>query len=225
MKTALVTIATGSAYREYARGLHYSALRYFPQAEFVLFSDHDHNPGVDKWFHTDAKGHPFETLYRYHTLLKEENELMAYDQIFWVDADMLFVDSIGDIFSKGITATLHPGYVGRKGTPELRKESAAYCPDASEYYCGGFIGGYQPAFLHMAWSIRSDVDIDTSNNIVAIWNDESHEQRYLFEHPPAKVLSPSYCYPEDYAGQWGWQPGDFKPILLALNKRKRQGRG
>ena len=219
MKIALLTVATTLPYRDYARNLRKSALRFFSQADFILFSDHESNPGVEKWFYTEPKGHPLETLYRYHTILKKKEELSEYDQVFWVDADMEFVAPPGDIFSDGITATLHPGYVGQKGTPELRPQSSAYCPDAEQYFCGGFIGGFQPAFLHMASFIRDGVDKDRDNDIVAIWHDESHEQKYLALFPPKKILSPSYCYPENYSGQYNW-PEAYEPILLCLTKPK-----
>ena len=42
-------------------------------------------------------------------------------------------------------------------------------------------------------------------------HDESQINRYVYDHPPDLVLTPSYCYPE------GWDL-PFTPRILALNK-------
>ena len=48
-------------------------------------------------------------------------------------------------------------------------------------------------------------------NIIAIWHDESHINRYFIDNPPTIILSPSYCYPENLKLP-------YKKRLLALDK-------
>lgn len=101
-----------------------------------------------------------------------------------------------EIFSQGITATEHPGYVGERGTPETNPKSTAFVPYVRTYFCGGFNGGSVKAFLATAQLIRMRIEIDKQNGITAVWHDESHLNRYLFDNPPAKILSPAFCYPD-----------------------------
>jgi len=226
VKTALLVIATGDKYREYVQPLLASARTYFVPHTAVVFSDFsDIGHGERPFTVIEHENWPGPTLHRYHNFIKVENFLRCFDHLFYVDVDMLFVNAVKeeDVFSNGITAVLHPGYVNRVGTPERRSESEAYLPNSvvNKYFCGGFIGGQSEHFLKMAKTIASSIDIDSSRGITAIWHDESHQNKYLYHNPPSKILTPSFCYPEDYSGQWGWKPEDYKPVLVALNKKKR----
>jgi len=229
MKTALVTIATGKRYYKFIEPLIKSARKYFVPADIFLWTDRlvdDYKERPDFITFIEGRGYPDETLHRYHTFLTRENELSKYDQIFYCDIDAIFVAPVGDIFSDGITATIHPGFIGTCGTPENRPQSTAYCPDIKMYFCGGFNGGNARAYLDMAKKIKFNVDVDKSKDITAIWHDESHLNRFLYFNPPAKILSPSYCYPEDYVDAYSkgrgysWNPKDYPPILVVLDKTK-----
>lgn len=227
MKTALITIATREVYRNYVNQMIASAKKYFSQAALFIFTD---NPldirgvPIKRIFQTSAKGHPLETLYRFHTLLCRPWH-QEFDQMFWVDADMMFVAPVGDIFSDGLVATLHPGYLGNRGTPETRPESTAYCPNNTAYFCGGFQGGSTKAYMKAALRIKENIDIDAARGIKAIWNDESHWNKYLADNPPTRILSPAYCYPEPDDNNYyknSWKKAGFEniePILLALEKK------
>lgn len=220
MKTALLIIATGSRYHQYAQNLMVSAKRFFVPHDVVLFTDRPVIiPGV-VCIHYPYQGFPEASYRRYHAFVAAKHILSQYQQVFYCDADMKFVAPVtGDeVFSIGITATRHPGYIGRRGTPETRPESTACCPDIQTYFCGGFQGGAAPAYLTAAEKMAENIGIDDAHGIQAVWVDESHWNKYLHENPPAKILSPSYCYPDGYKGGWGWEPKDYAPKLLALNK-------
>ena len=130
-----------------------------------------------------------------------------------------------EIFSSGITATEHPGFVGYPGDHEKSFKSTAYCPRGKQYFCGGFNGGDSKAFLQMAATIVERIDEDDRNGVRAVWVDESHFNKYLYDNPPAKILTPSFCYPEDterYLEIWKKaNRGPFEPKLIALDKGKR----
>lgn len=248
MRTALLCIATGRRYWEFANSMFSSAKQFFPEADAVIWTDAPSNgemtPGVHA-FYTPPLGYPNQTLRRYHIFLEQKQFLLEnYDQVFYLDADMHWVAPVGDIFSDGITATLHPGFFrkGRRGiwraaepgqaltpglrythyvvgTPEQTPESTAYLVNNEYYYCGGFNGGSTQAYLQMAETLAKNIQTDWDKNLVALWHDESHLNRYLYDNPPAKTLAPSYCYPEGYDGHYGWAEKDCPPILVAVDKR------
>ena len=236
MRTALLVIALGCDYRPYAKRLLESAKKYFiPHTPIVWTDDTDFSPpGAIKVNQVDL-GFPQSTLQRYRMFYEQAPMLVNYDQVFFSDADMEFVAPVSydDVCSEGITATLHPGFVvahkdqygdnvDTGGTPEIRRNSKAFVPYGalSRYFCGGFNGGDAKTFLEMSDILRRNIDEDSAKGIIAKWNDESHLNAYLYKNPPAKILSPSFCYPEDYCGQYGWASAAYKPILLALDKRK-----
>ena len=57
----------------------------------------------------------------------------------------------------------------------------------------------------------TNIYTDLGKNIIAVWHDESHLNRYFVDHKPTVILSPSYCYPES------WKL-PYKKRLLALDK-------
>ncbi len=48
----------------------------------------------------------------------------------------------------------------------------------------------------MSQAIETNIDSDLNKGIIAVWHDESHLNRYFIDHPPTKILCPSYCYYE-----------------------------
>jgi histo-blood group ABO system transferase len=234
MSMALVVIATGDAYRQHAKNLIASAKQFFVPHDVALFTDKPPEFDVPVKFDWEHLGYPRATLMRYHAIWGARETLSKYDHVFYSDADILFIAPVAgeEVFSEGITATEHPGYVGLGGTPETNPRSAAYCPSVRTYFCGGFNGGTSTPFLQMAEAISKAVDADDANGVLAVWHDESHLNRYLHDHPPARILSPSFCYPQGeyesghgngyYGGIWrrAGRTG-IVPKLVALEKGKR----
>ena len=105
-----------------------------------------------------------------------------------------------------------------RGTYETNPRSTAYvgADKGNIYFAGAFCGGTTEAFLAMSLQIRDNINLDLMYNLIAVWHDESHLNRYFIDHPP-KVLTPSYCYPKS------WQL-PYKKILLALNKNNAEVR-
>jgi hypothetical protein len=231
MKTALLVIATGERYHQYINPLLLSARTYFVPHMPIVWSDRRYDIPELPRFYKENEGFPLTTLHRYHTFLEQRRTLECYDYLYYVDVDMEFVAPVteDEIFADGIVATEHPGYLGLNGTPEKNPESSAYCPIVRNYVCGGFNGGTTEAFLKMAENIVAGIDQDTKKGIKAVWNDESFLNRYIFENPPAKLLTPSYCFPESEYRQPGgyysaiWAAAGrtgIVPKLLALDKVK-----
>jgi hypothetical protein len=207
-----------------------SADKFFVPYTPVVFTDSNETyRGMNLYL--EDEGYPLTTLHRYHTFLDAKEYLLSsFDYVYYSDSDMRFVAPVGEdeIFADGIVVTEHPGFLGLNGTTEKNPESAAYCPVVRSYVCGGFNGGTTEAFLKMAEVIAAGVDQDTKKGIKAVWNDESFLNRYIYENPPAKLLSPSFCFPEsEYRNPGGyyhaiWRSVDrdnIEPKLLALDKK------
>lgn len=180
---------------------------------------------------------PYPTLMRYHLFLQEEEYLKRFDYLFYLDLDMRLVGVVGDeILGEGLTGAQHPMYAVRKEyVPpyEPNPESAAYIPRPGRvvmqdgqprfeplYFAGGFQGGQTPAFMAAMKAMKKMIDADFQKNYIPIWNDESIWNRYLFDHPPAVVLSPSYVYPDSMIGDyylkiWG---RNYTPRIITITK-------
>lgn len=189
-------------------------------------------------FPTEAVQWPLPTLMRYSLFLQQEEKLKEYDYIFYCDVDMKFVNVVGDeILGNGLTAAVHPGYhVDKKFIPpyEPNKDSEAFIPRPGKviaengknrflplYYAGGFQGGMSKDFIQAMRVMKQRVDKDFSKNYIAIWNDESHWNKYLFENEPEIVLTPSYIFPDSlleeyYYPLWGVR---YEPKLVTLTKK------
>ncbi|MEK6884143.1 MAG: hypothetical protein AABY22_31225 [Nanoarchaeota archaeon] len=181
---------------------------------------------------------PHPTLMRYHLFLQQEEKLKDYDYIFYLDADMRVVSKISDeIMGEGLTAAQHPMYALRKEyipPYEPNPNSAAYIKRPGRtvdengkqrflpyYYAGGFQGGITRDYLKAANAIKKNIDKDFNNNYIAIWNDESHWNKYLSDYKgDLIVLSPSYVYPDSlikeyYVPVWG---KEYEPKIITLTK-------
>ena len=177
----------------------------------------------------NRKGFPLDTLYRYKYLLEFDIMVeMLCDVLYYLDIDMKINQIIDtDILptpKNVLVGTRHPGYAfgpNKKGDPEINPKSTAYInpKDYNDcYIAGGFNGGITHYFLNMARHIQHNIDIDKSNDIIAKWHDESYLNKYFNENSEKfLILSPDYCYPENY-----YQEIPAQPIIIALDKNHKQ---
>ena len=217
-KIGLILISTNK-YKIFVKPLIESARNFFlnnHEVTYDLFTDSDEfndlgdDVVINKIEHLEW---PMITLYRYKTFVKHKDILSTEDYLFYCDIDMRFVDNIGDEILGDLVATIHPGFLGGRGTPETKPQSTAYIHPNDElvYYAGGFNGGSSSNFLEMSEQIDKNIDIDSNNGIIAIWHDESHLNKFFTKNKPTTILSPSYCYPES----WNL---NYTKKLLALDK-------
>lgn len=86
------------------------------------------------------------------------------------------------------------------------------------YVCGGINGGISSKFISLIKEINQRVKRDLEKGIVAVWHDESHFNRYIFDLDyRVKILSPEYAYPE------GWNLEGMKCKMMLLDKSKIGG--
>lgn len=229
MKIALLYICINQQYWPYLRSVTDDAKIHFlknHQVDFYTWSDMPEGTNYGATvFPVDPAPWPMATLMRYHLFLQQEELLKTYDYIFYMDVDMRIVDTIGEeILGNGLTASTHPGYYLRqevKGPLEPNIQSAAYFRTPQFYYAGGFQGGKSGDFIKAMKEMKKTIDFDFNRNYIARWNDESHWNKYLFDNPPAIVLTPSYVYPDSLIKEyyepivWG---RSFVPKIITITK-------
>lgn len=236
MRIGILYICTGK-YEIFWKDFYLSAERYFMThdlctREYYVFTDSPllYGEQENKHIHRieqENLGWPDNTLKRFHIFLKIKQQLeQETDFLFFCNANLLFKSPIGSEIlpqteSNGLVGTLHPGFYNssnKEFTYERRLNSTAYIPEGTgqHYYAGGFSGGRTKEYLQLCETIKSWVDTDESNNIVAIWHDESQINKYFLNNPPL-TLPPSYLYPE------GWSIPFEEKVMIRDKSKKEYG--
>ncbi|XP_073716726.1 globoside alpha-1,3-N-acetylgalactosaminyltransferase 1 isoform X2 [Misgurnus anguillicaudatus] len=132
-------------------------------------------------------------------MLIEKRLAYEADYVFSLDVDTKFrghwgVESLGRL-----VGVIHPGYyeTPRDKFPyERRAKSQAYIPSAEgDYYYGGaVIGGLVKDVYMLAKTCREQLEIDAAKSIEAVWQEESHLNKYFLYNKPTKLLSPEYLW-------------------------------
>lgn len=250
IKVGILCICLNPNYWEYAQEMLEGLDRYFLKkhdikdkydVQMMVWSDMPaeiFNPEKIKLFTTEPVEWPMPTLLRYNLFLQEEEYLKDFDYLYYIDVDMRITDWIGEeVIGNGLTAAQHPMYALRRNLHppyEPNTESTAYIPRPGRiieengqkkfeplYYAGGFQGGKTEDWLKAMKEMRTRIEKDFNNNYIAIWNDESHWNRYLYEVPPTVVLDPGYIYPDSliadyYIKIWG---RNYSPKIMTLTKK------
>ena len=236
-KVGLLIVATGK-YDCFVDPLIESARRYFCQnheVTYYVFTDGVISEAEDVVkIYQKRLGWPYDTLMRNSIYHEHRDSFASEDYLFATDADMLFVDTVGDEIFGDRVATMHPGYATTGGSfPfETNKKSGAYMSrgSAKNYFAGGFFGGSQQGFRHIIEETTNRVLEDLSHGIVAVWHDESQWNRYCLDYKPSIVLTPSYCYASLAEMGYSKEMSDsfdqkFPRKLLALTKNHKEYRG
>ena len=245
-KVGLVFVCINQPYWQYAQPVIEGAKNLFlpgHDTEIMMWSDmpsypeaKDVNYGITV-FPTESVQWPYPTLMRWHLFLQQKEYLQKFDYVFYIDLDMRIVNVVGDeILGDGLTGAQHPMYAVRKELwppYEPNPNSAAYIPRPGRliqdgnsqrfqplYYAGGVQGGRTKDFIEAMEVMTKMIDSDMDQGYIPIWNDETVWNKYLFDHPPAVVLDPSYVYPDSmieqyYKRVWG---RDYPPKIITLTK-------
>lgn len=210
-KIAILYIATGR-YTIFWKAFYKSCEKYFlPDCEkyYFVFTDPEkplyhekENNKIVKTFQQKL-GWPHDTLMRFDIFLKREDELKKMDYIFFLNANMLFIKKVTrEIlpYQEGLLGVLHPGFQDKPRelfTYDENPLSSAYISknEGEHYFMGGFNGGKSDAYLSLIRSLDKNIKADLDRNIIALWHDESHLNRYFIDHP-CKILSKSYGTPQ-----------------------------
>lgn len=178
-------------------------------------------------YHKESEGFPADSFKRFDLFLSIKKDLEDMDYVFFLNANMLFIDYVGKEIlpqsdTSGLTGVLHPGYYNSKKNElpyERNPKSLAYIPFIKgikyHYFMGGFNGGKTQEFLELCEVCRNNILEDKNKGIMACFHDESHINAY-FLGKPILILPAIYGFPED-------QPFPFSPKVIILNKAKHYG--
>ncbi|KTG37294.1 hypothetical protein cypCar_00033271 [Cyprinus carpio] len=129
-----------------------------------------------------------------------ENELVSEaDYIFCLDIDTKFYGRWGAETLGRLVGVIHPWLFNvprNQFTYERRPESKAYIPaeEGDYYYAGAAFGGSLEDVHHLTKTCREQLKIDAANSIEAVWQEESHLNKYFLLNKPSKLLSPEYMW-------------------------------
>lgn len=185
------------------------------EKKYYVFTDGElsDTPSNINVYHQEHLSWPYITLLRFETILKVREELSQSDWILFLDADMLVVDEVKeeDIFTdKKYIGVHHPCHYLRMpphdkfpGAFETNSKSLACITDSDDtsiYFQGCLWGGKTPHVIEMIEELKSRIEIDLSDDIIAVWHDESQMNKFFSERlSDVHILNPSFAYPEDYS--------------------------
>jgi len=209
MKIAVITLATNN-YKEFLYPLWTSVKKHLvpsAQKDFYFFTDEPLSWFDDsvKWQKIDHEPWPYITLKRFEFISRCVDQLSQYDFVLYFDSDMEFVDTLVNfnVKSKKYYAVCHPSVVNNLNfwPVETNKSSTAYIADCNRciYVQGCLWGATGDSIEYMVNTMKNNVNTDLQNNVIAIWHDESHLNKFMVDHvKDFAVLSPSMSYPENW---------------------------
>ena len=224
MKICILTIATNK-YLQFVEELYDSIEKNFlngHEISCLLFTDHEVETSDNvRVYYIDHEPWPMPTLKRYNYFVKEKDFILQHDYCFYFDADMRVDNLVGDEVLSDLVGTQHPYqsfYPIEEMSYDRNSNSLAYVSvgEGKNYYAGGFNGGSTKCFMEMSEVIADRVSKDLENDVIALWHDESHMNRYMIDNPPTLSLTPSYCFAEEFYGTD--YPHETKIIALRRNK-------
>lgn len=231
-KVAVLYIATGK-YTVFWPEFYESAEKYLLkdcEVHYFVFTDAGDLTGAQEpRVHIcpqEAYSWPFATLRRFEIFLKQEQALKAFDYIFFFNANAQLMQPVTqEMFlpraEKGekLLVVQHPSFYAKPNyefTYDRNPRSTACIPyGMGRYYvCGGVNGGTAEAFLKLCHTLDARIRKDLHKNVIALWHDESQINRYILFRKDIRVLSPAFCYPED------WNHLPFPCIVLIRSKAR-----
>ncbi len=237
MKVAIVFIGTSKYLNflpKYYENIHENFL---PNSEktFLVFTDGEGDfPEDIKVYPQEHLEWPYITLTRFGIINRAREEILKNDWLVFLDADTLVVDKVSEeefFTDKHLFGVWHPCHYLQMpphnklpGAFETNSKSLSYVDVEKEmpsiYYQGCLWGGKVPYVLEMIDELQDRVNKDLDNDVVAIWHDESHLNKYFIEHKnDVHTLNSEYAYPEVFSEYCNFEP---KIIHLAKDNSKYQ---
>ena len=197
--------------------------------KYLVFTDGDipeapDNAVIYKQEHLEW---PYITLYRFKIIEKALEEISKCEWLIFLDADMAVVDKVTseEVFSdKPYLGVHHPCHFLKfqphhkpPGSFETNPLSTAKVPndyDFSVYWQGCLWGGKVPYVFELIDELQNRTNDDLKDDIIAVWHDESHLNKFFIENKErVHTLPSSYAYPEDFADAC-----DFEAKIVHLSK-------
>ncbi|KAG5836077.1 alpha-1,3-galactosyltransferase 2-like isoform X1 [Anguilla anguilla] len=139
------------------------------------------------------------SMMRMKTITDAIDQLIRHrhQYVFCLDVDQVFVGRFGSEALGDSVALLHAFYYHRPKafyTYDTNPRSAAYMETGDFYYHAAVFGGSWQSVRNLTEGCFRGIVEDQRNQVEALWQDESHLNKYLWLHKPSKVLSPEYCW-------------------------------
>ena len=231
MKVAIIFIGT-NRYLDFLPTYYEGIEKYFlPNSEKTIFAftdgELDDTPDNIKVYHQEHLEWPYITLKRFEIINKARADLDSMDWLVFLDADTRVVDTVTEeeFFSdKPYFGVHHPchalgmephtKYPGAFETNTNSRAGVTEDDDTSMYYQGCLWGGRVPEVLDMIEELDGRVEEDLSNDVIAVWHDESQLNKFYSEvKEDVHLLGPQYAYPEVFQ-----QYCNFEPKIVHLAK-------
>lgn len=215
MKVAISFIGT-NRYLNFLPKYYENIEKYFlPKSEktILAFTDGELNetPENIKVFSQEHLDWPYITLKRFEIINKAREIISDHDWFVFIDADALVVDQIDEdefFTDKPLFGVHHPCHFLKMrphseypGAWDQNQKSLAYVNTIEEkpqiYYQGCFWGGQVPQVCAMIDELQSRINQDLEEDIIALWHDESHINRYFLDNKEmVHTFGPEYSFPE-----------------------------
>ena len=223
MKVAITFIGTNK-YLDFLPKYYESIKENFlPNSEkvFLVFTDGDGDfPDDVKVFKQEHLEWPYITLKRFEIINKARKEIEDCDWLVFLDADTRVVAKVTEeeFFSDkpyfgvhhpchALKMQPHTEYPGAFETNTNSRAGVTEEDDTSMYYQGCLWGGRVPEVLDMIGELDSRVEEDLSNDVIAVWHDESQLNKFYSEvKEDVHLLGPQYAYPEVFQDHCNFEP-------------------
>ena len=231
MKVAIIFIGTNK-YLDFLPTYYENIEKYFlPNSEKTIFAftdgELDDVPDNIKVYHQEHLEWPYITLKRFEIINKARADLDSMDWLVFLDADTRVVDTVTEeeFFSDkpyfgvhhpchALKMQPHTEYPGAFETNTNSRAGVTEEDDTSMYYQGCLWGGRVPEVLDMIEELDGRVEEDLSNDVIALWHDESQLNKFYSEvKEDVHLLGPEYAYPEVFQ-----QYCNFEPKIVHLAK-------
>lgn len=207
MNIGILLISIGK-YNVFFNDIYESSENFFltnHKKTYYVFTDGDIiNTSNVKKIYQENLGWPNNTMMRFEMFNKIHEQLSKEDYLFFLNVNMLFVDSVGDeILPKNennfLMGVNHPGYYNKEINQfpyERRDESNFKIPynSGTHYYQGCFNGGSSEKFLEMSFILSKKINNDLENGIIPVYHDESALNWYYVDKNPL-LMGCEYAYP------------------------------
>ena len=237
MKVAIIFIGT-NRYLDFLPTYYENIEKYFlPNSEKTIFAftdgELDDTPDNIKVYHQEHLEWPYITLKRFEIINKARADLDSMDWLVFLDADTRVVDTVTEeeFFSDkpyfgvhhpchALKMQPHTEYPGAFETNTDSRAGVTEEDDPSMYYQGCLWGGRVPEVLDMIEELDSRVEEDLSNDVIAVWHDESQLNKFYSEvKEDVHLLGPQYAYPEVFQDHCNFEP---KIVHLAKDNSSYQ---
>ncbi|NLA50438.1 MAG: globoside alpha-1,3-N-acetylgalactosaminyltransferase 1, partial [Bacteroidales bacterium] len=195
-RIGIVYICTGKYHifwnEFYRTSQEYLLVKY--EKHYFVFTDSDlirQNRDVTV-IHRKPGGFPMDSLLRFEMFTSIEKDLLLYDYVFFFNSNMCFVDTVDEEifpvnYDSGLTGLIHPGYYNKhpfwfpyernpKSKAAIKRGNKRY-----RYFMGSLLGGKTKSFLDMCEECVVKIREDLENEIIAVYHDESHLNRYFLD--------------------------------------------